>query len=347
MDKFDKFKDRGLSGLANCGNTCYLNACMQILSHTYELNEFLEDETYKKLLNQKEDSVILLEWDCLRRMMWDDNCTIAPNGFVNAVQKVSKLKDRELFASYEQNDIQEYLLFIIECFHYALARNVDMQITGTIKNDKDKLAQQCYEMMKVMYREEYSEMLKIFYGIHISEITSCKTGETLSTRPEPFSVLSLSIPGDFEKPSLYDCFDLYCRKEELSGENAWMNEKTNEKEDVKRGMVFWDLPNVLIIDLKRWTDQGGKNPKLVEAPMTNADFSKHVHGYNKSSNIFDLYGVCNHSGGSMGGHYTAFIKNANGKWYNINDTIVREVSVNKVVTGQSYCFFYRKKNIVS
>ena len=348
FDNFDKFKKRGLSGLANCGNTCYLNACMQILSHTYELNNFLEDEKYKKLLNEKADSVVLIEWDCLRRMMWSENCTIAPKGFVNAIQKVSNIKDRDLFSGNAQNDIQEYLLFIIECFHYALARNVDMVITGTIKNEKDKLAKQCYEMMKVMYNEEYSEMLKIFYGIHVSVITSCKTGETLSTRPEPFSVLSLSIPLDVENPSLYNCFDLYCAKEELSGENAWMNDETNEKEDVNRGIVFWDLPDILIIDLKRWSEKGGnKNHKLVEAPITNADFSKHVHGYNKIKNKFDLYGVCNHSGCSMGGHYTASVKNADGKWYNFNDTIITEVDENNVVTDQAYCFFYRKKNIAS
>ena len=39
---FKKYEDNGLTGLANIGNTCYLNSCMQIISHTYELNEFLQ-----------------------------------------------------------------------------------------------------------------------------------------------------------------------------------------------------------------------------------------------------------------------------------------------------------------
>mgnify|MGYP001204260416 FL=1 len=342
-DGFDKYKGLGLSGLANVGNTCYLNSCLQVLSHTYELNEFLDKKSYTKNINRKPDSVLLLEWDNLRELMWSDNCTIAPNGFINAVKKVSTLKDRNLFAGHEQNDIQEFILFLIECFHNALARDVNMQITGKVINKTDIVAKKCYEMMKTMYNKEYSELLNIFYGIHVSEISSCKTGESLSLCPEPFSVLSLPIPQDNDSPTLFDCVDLYCVKEELSGDNAWMNDETNEKEDVKRGIFFWDLPNILIIDLKRWTETGGKINKVIDAPISDADFSKHVCGYNKASNIYDLYGVCNHSGGSLGGHYTASVKNANGKWYEFNDTIITEIDESQVVSVRSYCLFYRKK----
>ena len=70
----------------------------------------------------------------------------------------------------------------------------------------------------------------------------------------------------------------------------------------------------------------------------------YVVGYDKESYIYDLYGICNHSGGVFGGHYTASIKNANDKWYNFNDATVTHISdESKLVSPQAYCFFYRKK----
>ncbi len=160
--------------------------------------------------------------------------------------------------------------------------------------------------------------------------------------PEPFSVVSLSIPDDKRNPSLLDCFDQYCAKEHLEGDNAWFNDETGERENAQRGIVYWSLPDVLIIDLKRWTESGNKINKLVSVPLEGLDLSKYVKGYNKHRYVYDLYGTCNHSGGALGGHYTAHVKNANGKWYSFNDTRVDQIETSRVVSPSSYCLFFRK-----
>ena len=142
---------------------------------------------------------------------------------------------------------------------------------------------------------------------------------------------------------LYDCIDLYCAKEILTGDSAWYNDKTKKYENVNRGIVFWSLPEVLIIDLKRWGEKGKKIHKIIDAPLNNLNLSKYVKGYNPETYIYDLYGICNHHGGSLGGHYTAYIKNSNNNWYEFNDTVVNRINEENVITSMSYCFFYRKK----
>jgi ubiquitin C-terminal hydrolase len=347
MAKNEKYIDKGLTGLGNLGNTCFVNSCIQILSHTYELNDFLDKLTYKKRLNNKPESALLIEWDNLRTMMWKENCTIAPGKFITTIQRVARMKKIDIFTGFAQNDLPEFLLFIIDCFHVSLAREVNMTINGSAQNNTDRIAVKCFEKIKAMYAKEYSEIWNLFYGIHVSQIISLETGEVLSGSPEPYFMIDLSIPTDKKEHTLLECFDLYVEGETLEGENAWFNEETNAKQNVKKKISYWSLPNILVIDIKRFASHTKKNQELVTFPLENLDLSKYVIGYKKESYVYDLYGICNHSGSVYGGHYTSYVKNANGKWYHFNDTFVNEVSDEQhLVSPKAYCFFYRKKSSV-
>ena len=84
---------------------------------------------------------------------------------------------------------------------------------------------------------------------------------------------------------------------------------------------------------------------MIDIPIENFDLSKYVIGYKKDDYVYDLYGICNHSGSVHGGHYTAYVKNANNKWYNFNDTSVSEINPTMLISSKAYCLFYRKKII--
>jgi len=336
-----KYKDKGLTGLANLGNTCYLNSCMQILSHCYIFNEMIDKLDFNSL-NKIQDSVLLIEWNNLRKLMWSQNCVISPNRYVNSVQKISHNKNIELFSGYAQNDLPEFLVFIIDCFHNSLKRKVEMNIIGNSQNKTDELAKECYSMIKNMYSETYSELLNIFYGIHVSLLYSEDNNTLLSCKPEPFCLIDLPIPQNTKNPSIYDCLDLYVLPEILSNDNAWYNEKTKTKQNVNKSINFWSLPQILIISFKRFNNSNKKINNTITTPITNLDLSKYVIGYDKHTYKYDLFGICNHNGGCLGGHYTSCVKNANDKWYYFNDTSVKEINQNNIITNQGYCYFYKK-----
>lgn len=344
----DKYKDRGLTGLVNLGNTCFMNTCIQMLSNTYELNDFLENDKFKKNLKKNVDSKLLLEWNDLRKLMWSQNCTIEPRKFLQTVHQVATVKKRDMFTGYAQNDVNEFLIFIVDCFHNALHRPVVMSINGNPTTSVDELAIKVYDMIKRNYTKEYSEIWNIFYGVSVTELKSTTdTSLVHSKNPESFFTISLPMPLDNNTPSLYDCFDLHVSGELLHGENAWFNEKTKRKEDVIKKIYYWSFPTVLCIDLKRFDVTNRKRQNLVSFPIDDLDLRKYVHGYNKNSFVYELYGVCNHMGGPAGGHYTGFVKNPNGKWYHFNDQTVSIVSnPNEIVSPRAYCLFYRKKNSV-
>ena len=327
-------ENNGLTGLVNLGNTCFINSAIQCLSHTTILNKILKDKIDNNNLNNNIESLLVTEWINLYDLMWSSNCIIKPGRFLLNMKKVAKNKNRELFLGHQQNDISEFLIFCLDCFHESIKRKVNMKVSGKIENERDKLAKKCYNMIKKIYNDEYSEIISMFYGIHISIVSSLESNY-LNKTPEPFIFLNLEIIGN----DIYDCIDNYT-KEETMPEKLTVNEKTNKKENVKKRILFWSLPNILIITLKRFNNNNNKIKKNINIPIENLDLNKYVIGY-ENDNIYNLYGICNHIGNGMNfGHYTAYVKVKNKKWFCFDDNNVNEINVK---TNDAYCLFYIKK----
>ena len=81
-----------------------------------ELNDFLDNKTYQKSINKIPESLLLIEWDKLRKLMWSENCIIKPAGFISAIQKVAHLKDKDIFIESAQNDLTEFMNFLFMSF---------------------------------------------------------------------------------------------------------------------------------------------------------------------------------------------------------------------------------------
>jgi uncharacterized UBP type Zn finger protein len=256
-------------------------------------------------------------------------------------------------------------MFLIEHFHDDLARTTQIRIAGNEHTSTDRLAVACYRVLQEVYEKEYSEIMDIFYGIQVSEISELgsvtdRTRQVYSIKPEQYFMLDIPIP-DLESTdtifggftpnnrahNLYDCLDLYVNPEVLADENAWYNEQTQQKETVMKRVLFWNFPPILVITLKRFGGPHGmtKRTDRVDFPLENLVLEKYVSGYHPSKYVYDLFGVCNHMGGMTGGHYTAFAKNFKGEWVYYDDNVCEIVPPDRVettvVTPHAYCLFYR------
>lgn len=84
--------------------------------------------------------------------------------------------------------------------------------------------------------------------------------------------------------SLKECFDAFCKKSFMDGDNQWYCEKCDEFVDINKKMDIYRSPNILVISLKRFKDvldQRGravsiKNDTQMDIPL-DLDISDYVY----------------------------------------------------------------------
>ena len=317
-------KGNGLSGLANLGNTCYLNSFIQCLSHTHLFNKYLDH------YNENPEHILLNEWNNLRKLLWHKDCTIAPKRFVLYLQKVAKINKKTIFTNFSQNDVSELMYFIFDVFHNYLK----YKKTYNVKNDS-----KIETYKKKLYNNEFSIIHKLFQGIQVTRIKDMDNN-ILSETPEPFMILPLSIYNEIDC-TIEKCIEEYCSYEILNKENQYsLSDNSNKKIDAYKNTYFYELPKILIISLKRFNNNIRKNKNVV---ILEEYINLDKYCTSNDKNNYELYGINLHSGNLGSGHYMAAVKSKD--WYLFNDTIVRKIKFSEIKTNyQVYCLFYRKKN---
>uniref|UniRef100_A0A4W3K0H6 ubiquitinyl hydrolase 1 n=1 Tax=Callorhinchus milii TaxID=7868 RepID=A0A4W3K0H6_CALMI len=172
---------------------------------------------------------------------------------------------------------------------------------------------------------------------------------------DPCSASDAARAGYF---TLEQCLNLFTKPEVLAPEEAWYCPKCKQHREASKQLMLWRLPNVLIIQLKRfsfrnfiWRD---KINDMVEFPIRNLDLSKFCIGQkdDRQQPIYDLYAVINHYGGMIGGHYTAYARLPSDKnsqrsdvgWRLFDDSTVTTVDESQVAARHAYVLFYRRRN---
>lgn len=335
------YQNKGLCGLKNLGNSCFMNSAIQCLSNTIELTHyFVEKDFVNDYNNNEKYSILAKEYYRLISGMYEENCKISPISFYKTAMIIANKNDIN-FGFYNQNDVQEFLVFFIDSLHESLCKKVDINISGSIKNDLDKIAYESMTKWKEYFKNCYSKIIELFYG---QMVTFIEVDDSIKSRTyNPICFFTLPIASK-NNVNIYDCFELFTETEILDGDNKWFCDKTKQYYEANKKTIFWKLPNILIVSFKRFDNFSNKKNLKIDFPLESLDLTKYCLGYDKHKSYFDLFGICNHSGNSNSGHYYSYCKNQNNKWYEFNDELVKEININNVITNNAYVLFYRKIN---
>ena len=126
----------------------------------------------------------------------------------------------------------------------------------------------------------------------------------------------------FKKHTIYDCFDLFTKKEIVEDV---LCENCGEKRDFSKVLKIERIPKYLIISLKRFKYTMMYEAKInspIQFPLNNINLNNYlVENSNENSKIYDLFAIVNHIGTLSCGHYHTIIK-FNDKWIKFNDSTV-------------------------
>lgn len=301
-----------VSGLTNMGNTCYINAVLQILHNLDELNEYITKRTPHPI----GDSIFPAEWIALKELM-DKSVIINPQRFIHMNERLFQTKNKTEFLNHQQGDASEYMLFILEMIHNAYNLLETPPKSGCLAE---------------IQKKDFSIITHLFSSVS-EMVYEDLAHKVVSTKYESQWAIDLPIPDGAE--TLTQCLDLFFSEERLCDANQWYDDKTHQHKDVVRKTQIMYDPIFLVLNLKRWCGLKKNNKKIVYD--STLDLSK----YSRNAPCYSLFGIINHIGNVRSGHYYAYVLKG-AQWFSLNDTQISPISSEKLVCSSNYCLFYRK-----
>ncbi|KAG5843993.1 ubiquitin carboxyl-terminal hydrolase 2-like [Anguilla rostrata] len=332
----------GLVGLRNLGNTCFMNSILQCLSNTQELRDYCLHNSHQQDLNnnRRASTALMEEFAKLTQTLWRSTSSdaVSPSEFKTQIQKYAPR-----FVGYNQQDAQEFLRFLLDGLHNDVNR-VGVRPRLRVE-DGDRLSDNEKGRMmwnKYLQRED-SKIVDLFVGQLKSSLT-CSDCGYCSTVFDPFWDLSLPIAkkGSGEV-SLMDCMRLFTKEDVLDGDEKPTCYRCKSRRKCMKKFTIQKFPKILVLHLKRFSEARVRTSKLttfVNFPLRDLDL-RELASESSADAVYNLYAVSNHSGTTLGGHYTAYCRNPTlGEWYNFNDSRVTPMSSSQVRSSDAYVLFY-------
>ena len=290
-------------GLENLGLTCYFNAIVQCLFHCPLFRTIIENVRRAALSTAvlRELRLLFNEMTGKTRLRY-----LSTSRCFSAVMGIPQCGRANMHKD-KQEDASEFFLILIDYLH-----------------------------------DNFQPLADIFEG-NLQSILTCQHCSTPTITFQPFKLIPLSFPvsnseqDPYNVPSSHDIYTLlddFVIPEIISG---YYCNQCATRHPAEKKLDILSTPKVLMLQLKRFLglqkiDDFVKFPSQLRLKFVGAGSEEH-HSYR-------LTGVIFHRGETVAsGHYIAYF-NAEGKWWEADDSSIREVSWEIVRRMKVYLLFY-------
>ncbi|KAK9802690.1 hypothetical protein WJX73_007165 [Symbiochloris irregularis] len=184
---------RGMAGLRNLGNTCFMASSLQCLMHTVPLMRFFQSGSYTRDLNVSNPLGLHGElaeaFAALVGKLWQGGVSsVSPVAF-----RAKLTKFAPQFQGYAQQDGQELLAFLLDGLHEDLNRILDKPYVEDAESPGRSDEQMADEAWTNYRRRNDSVIVDHLQGLYKSTLV-CPDCHNRSVKFDPFTYLTLQLP---------------------------------------------------------------------------------------------------------------------------------------------------------